>query len=679
MKSVFSKIVSSEIVDKLIMSSTRFSVKIRLVAFAAGGLFVLILLTGVSFVMTSMIEQAAVTAETLVAFRSNLFERSAHAKEFTQRYDTAAVNAYQKKNEEADALLAHLKRKGVVDKKTFNAFAADNATFNKLFFQLVETGEKKNGIWQKILQRYESGVRAVDKLRETIELKEADLQMEGLRISMQESEFLSVVRDGNILLLSIMATLEKFQRTPSDSLEKSFNSFIQRKGSLLVTLTSFASTINKEKYGSLSEECSKNVGDILDLTKSLFENTRNEVKAMAQYDSIAEKLGLSTASLQKKAENDRSHTRAVSMVVMVLVLIGGIVLFALFAFSIIISITRPISDLLDDMRKIGDGDLSLNVHVSGNDEISKIAQELGTTVSNLNGMVSSMKEGMQILSTSSEQVLAATDAMLEDARNMRQEATDVNRTTHDVSSAVSEVNTNVEQMYGDVATTATAIEEMSATVNEVAKNCQYEAEVAKKANERSQSTEKLMEQLGTSARAIGKIVDVINAIADRTNLLALNATIEAASAGEAGRGFAVVANEVKELARQTTEATADIEKRVDEMQSSTGNAVAAIKEIAKSINEVSSISYAIVSSVEEQSATISEISKTMSRTNTVVGGVAKNIGESNEGLTSLSKGMEHVNEVTQNTADALASVQQSVNSLSELGMQLNEKAGKFIV
>lgn len=89
-----------------------------------------------------------------------------------------------------------------------------------------------------------------------------------------------------------------------------------------------------------------------------------------------------------------------------------------------------------------------------------------------------------------------------------------------------------------------------------------------------------------SIQEIGKVVSVIDDIAAQTNLLALNATIEAASAGEAGRGFAVVANEVKELAKQTSEATNEIARKIEEIQTNTADAVSAIQEIVGSITDV---------------------------------------------------------------------------------------------
>ena len=127
---------------------------------------------------------------------------------------------------------------------------------------------------------------------------------------------------------------------------------------------------------------------------------------------------------------------------------------------------------------------------------------------------------------------------------------------------------------------------MSSSLNEVSKNCQKESQIAANANNQAKSTRDLMERLGVSSKEIGKVIEVINDIADQTNLLALNATIEAASAGEAGKGFAVVANEVKELAKQTAQATDQIGRQIEEMQNNTGNAVAAIEDITKIIEEI---------------------------------------------------------------------------------------------
>jgi methyl-accepting chemotaxis protein len=138
-------------------------------------------------------------------------------------------------------------------------------------------------------------------------------------------------------------------------------------------------------------------------------------------------------------------------------------------------------------------------------------------------------------------------------------------------------------MSQSVNTVAAAVEEMSASLTEVSKNASRGAQVSREAQQNAENTIVNVDNLGQAAQEIGNVIDVIKNIASQTNLLALNATIEAASAGEAGKGFAVVANEVKELAKQSAEATEDIRHRVEQIQQNTNKAIGAIRLITDTI------------------------------------------------------------------------------------------------
>ncbi len=182
-----------------------------------------------------------------------------------------------------------------------------------------------------------------------------------------------------------------------------------------------------------------------------------------------------------------------------------------------------------------------------------------------------------------------------------------------VSEKINDVATSVEEMRSNVTSVASAIEEMSLSLGEVSKNSASAAVAAQEASDATRITNNKMDNLGKSAKSIGKVVEIIKGIASQTNLLALNATIEAASAGEAGKGFAVVAGEVKELAKQTALATESIRDQVEIMQAQTNEAVSAIQDVFNRIEQISEISQVIAAAVEQQTATTNEIAQSMMR------------------------------------------------------------------
>src|SRR6185503_20057343 len=166
-----------------------------------------------------------------------------------------------------------------------------------------------------------------------------------------------------------------------------------------------------------------------------------------------------------------------------------------------------------------------------------------------------------------------------------------------------------EQVSRSTQSVATSTEQMAASIKEIAKNASESAHVAGQAVRMAETTNATVEKLGASAIEIGKVIKVITSIAQQTNLLALNATIEAARAGEAGKGFAVVANEVKELAKETAVATEDIGRSIESIQTDTEDAVTAIGQITLIIAQISDISTAIASAVEQQAATTNEMGR----------------------------------------------------------------------
>ena len=165
------------------------------------------------------------------------------------------------------------------------------------------------------------------------------------------------------------------------------------------------------------------------------------------------------------------------------------------------------------------------------------------------------------------------------------------------------------QTSANVQTVATSAEELAASISEIRRQVDQSAAIAMRAVRDAQRTDQTIQRLADGARQIGEVVELISSIASQTNLLALNATIEAARAGEAGKGFAVVASEVKALASQTARATGDISTQISSIQVMTQEAVSAIVEIGKTIEQMSQIGASVAEAVERQGTATEAIAR----------------------------------------------------------------------
>lgn len=358
----------------------------------------------------------------------------------------------------------------------------------------------------------------------------------------------------------------------------------------------------------------------------------------------------------------------------VAVAIGAILLISRF-------MVKPINQAVANLKDIaqGEGDLTMRLEVKSKDEVGELAKWFNTFVEKIQDTVRQVTKNIEEMGTSSDALTIIAAQLTTSSENTAKRSNSVASATEEMSTNLNSVAAAMEQSSTNISMVSSAAEQMSGTINEIAQNAERARSISNEAVGQSKCASEKMNTLTNAAKAIGKITETITEISEQTNLLALNATIEAARAGDAGKGFAVVANEIKELAKQTSDATLDIKNQIDEVQSTTAVTVTDIDKISSIIDMINEIVGSIATAVEEQSIATKEIADNIAQASQGLQEVNGNVNQSTNVAGEITHNITQVNEEASGIANVSGQVTGSAEQLKQMAVQLNEILGQFKV
>ncbi|MCU7646075.1 methyl-accepting chemotaxis protein [Pseudomonas piscis] len=456
----------------------------------------------------------------------------------------------------------------------------------------------------------------------------------------------------------------------------SLNKLGTLKTTLAQAIKDYEPLVSGPEEKAAYEQVKRGARDYLDKLAVMIDSTQtNTAQQTADYINqitvpLANTLQASIEELIRINESGAEQSAVIAgeqfstgLTVTWVIIILAIVLTILIATLFTRSVTRPVLSLLASTRKIAEGDLRTQVEVSGHDELTDLQAAT-------QAMLDSLKSTIRHISDSSTQLASAAEEM---------------------SAITRESNAGIQQQSMETDQAATAVNQMTAAVEEVARNAvsasqstqasEHSAGLGKERVEQTiHAIEKLtgtventrveMAGLAQQAQDITKVLDVIRAIAEQTNLLALNAAIEAARAGEQGRGFAVVADEVRALAHRTQLSTQEIEQMIQGIQNGSSKAMLSMQQSSEDANQTLAIAHEAGSAIGHITEAISDINER----NLMIATASE---QQAQVARSVDQNLMSIRDLALQSSSAASQTSLASSELSSLAVGLNKLVARF--
>ncbi|WP_236192810.1 methyl-accepting chemotaxis protein [Pseudomonas glycinae] len=329
------------------------------------------------------------------------------------------------------------------------------------------------------------------------------------------------------------------------------------------------------------------------------------------------------------------------------------------------SIVTPLNRAVAAAQTIAGGNLTKVIEVDGKDEPARLLEALVAMQSNLRKTIEQIAGSATQLGAAAEELSAVTE---EASRGLQQQNDEIEQ----AATAVNEMTAAVEEVARNAVSTSEASNQSTHAAREGRDQVVKTVDAIQTMTHDVQSTAQMIEGLAAQGRDIGKVLDVIRAIAEQTNLLALNAAIEAARAGEAGRGFAVVADEVRALAHRTAQSTQEIEKMVAGIQNGTGEAVESMQQSNQRTQTTLEMARAAGVALEQITQSIHQINER----NLVIASASE---EQAQVSREVDRNLVNIRDLATQSAAGANQTSAATHELSRLAVDLNAMVARFVI
>lgn len=416
----------------------------------------------------------------------------------------------------------------------------------------------------------------------------------------------------------------------------------------------------------------------------------HQAKYVPIKDSSGKVIGVWSAAV-KKSDVTAEINKLTSTIgiVSIIVLLAGVLMVILFTRAIVGNVNK----ILAVLKEISRGNLTAKSQIKSTDEIRLIGDQVNLMADNMSTLIKDIKEMSLTVASSSQQMMASSEEVSKVSEQVATAVTELAKgateqamSTEKSNSQLQEIVIGLDKIDNDMSTTQELAQNAAVSVNAGEKSVRYQEEKMKESSQVSTRVSSAIESLSDKSKEIGQIIEVIQGIAEQTNLLALNAAIEAARAGEHGKGFAVVADEVRKLAEQSSQSVKKISDIIKEVQIGVTQAVTemsaaekvvdsqvkALTDTHSAFNQISQAVLAITGNINTVSAASKALTHNARQAGDALGNIASIAQETAAGTEEVSASSEEQTSIIQQIA-------LSSEDLAKLANKLQETTHRFVI